>query len=143
MSYRMLRVVLAGVLVLGCGAEGGDEDRPPEIDSAIAAFQEEQAEQAALTPAPLVLQEDTLRNALNYRCSDGTAVHAVYWVGPGARVVLGTLDTTMSLPQVEAASGAKYETAQPPLTWWSKGDSAQFGWQGRDLSCGRDDSIQF
>src|SRR5690606_41741481 len=42
MSYRMLRVVLAGALVLRCGAEGGDEDRQPEFDLAIADFQEKQ-----------------------------------------------------------------------------------------------------
>lgn len=140
MRCRWLPAVLVTVVAVGCGTPDDAADRPPEIDSAIAQFQ---AEEAPVEPSPLVLQGDTLRNALNYRCSDGTPVHAAYWVGPGARVVLATLDTNMTLPQVEAASGARYEVTQPAVRWWSKGDSAQFGWQGRDLSCARDDTVEF
>jgi membrane-bound inhibitor of C-type lysozyme len=140
MRVRWLSCTLVSLVVVACGARDDEAARPAGIDSAIAEYQ---AEEAVVEPTPLVLQGDTLQGSFNYRCVDGTPVHAAYWVGAGARVVLAMTDTNMVLPQVEAASGAKYQVAQPPVGWWITGDTARFSWQGRDLRCGRDDTVEF
>ncbi len=57
-----------------------------------------------------------------YRCADGARIAAAYLPGDEARVHLSTSGGAVTLDQVRAASGAKYEGRG--WLWWAKGAEA-------------------
>lgn len=144
--------VSAGIvlsLLAGCGGsdQGRRADLPHGIDSAITAYNDSVdravASDSTNARAPRVLGLDTLYTRVEYRCTPSLIASVAYWNGPNARVVVALLDTVMSLPQVIAASGARYALDRPAAEWWNKGDSARFTWRGKVHQCGPDPTIEF
>lgn len=146
MSIRMLPPMLLLAGLAACAGSGDEEARPSSIDSAIAAFQAESAPPLPTTPPatqPLVLGNDTMVARTAYLCLPDVPVFAIYWRGEHSRVILHVADSQLSLPQVVAASGARYSIPSPPTEWWNKGDSATFRFDDKRLPCGPNDGVQF
>ncbi len=146
MSIRMLPPILMLAGLVGCTAAGDDDARPASIDSAIAAFKAESAPPLPTAPPvapPLILGKDTAVARIKYLCLPDVAVLAIYWRGEHPRVTLNVADTQLSLPQVTAASGARYRVESPPTEWWNKGDSATFAFDDDRLACGPSNTVEF
>ncbi|HET9066963.1 MAG TPA: MliC family protein [Gemmatimonadales bacterium] len=146
MLTRILPPMLLLAAFAACAASGDEEARPASIDSAIQAFKAESAPPLPTAPPevqPLVVGNDTIVARGRYLCLPDVAVSAVYWRGEHPRVILNVADTQVLLPQVVAASGARYGIASPPTEWWNKGDSATFSFDGQRLACGPSDTLKF
>lgn len=108
---------------------GGDAPAPAATDSAQAAVD--------TTPVVPTLGPDTITAAVKLACVDGRVVLATYFQGPGSRVVVSTeKDGPVTLPQVTAASGARYATPDGTVEWWNKGDSATWKDAKGTTQCG-------
>ncbi|MES2305116.1 MAG: MliC family protein [Gemmatimonadota bacterium] len=103
---------------------------------------------AACAPAPKADQvaADTLKPATAatpaspsvaaaFRCSDSSQVFALFRSDAAGKseVALAVGDERLHLPQLVAASGARY--GDSTTTFWNKGDSATFSRGGKALAC--------
>jgi putative lipoprotein len=70
---------------------------------------------AAQSPAPL---------AVWFTCADGRSIEATFDNREPPRVTLNLAGTTIGLPQVVSASGARYSDGQ--TVFWTKGREALF-----------------
>ncbi len=146
MSIRMLAPILMLAGLVACTAAGDEDARPASIDSAIAAFKAESAPPLPSKPPqrePLVSGNDTMVSRVKYLCLPDVPVLASYWRGEHPRVILNVADSQLSLPQVAAASGARYRIESPVTEWWNKGDSATFTFDDDRLPCGPNSTVEF
>jgi membrane-bound inhibitor of C-type lysozyme len=123
----MKRLLPVPILLLA--ACGGDAPAPAPAESA----------QAAVDSIPSIptIGPDTITATMKMACTDGRAVLATYFKGPGSRVVLATeQDGPTVLPQVTSASGARYATPDGTMEWWNKGDSATWKSAKGTTQCG-------
>lgn len=85
---------------------------------------------------PLPTSERNRETPATFACDDSVTVYALFGsdsAGRG-RVALAINDQRLHLPQLIAASGARY--GDSTAIFWNKGDSASFEWQGKTRHCG-------
>jgi membrane-bound inhibitor of C-type lysozyme len=90
-----------------------------------------------LTAAPpLPVAERSRETPATFACDDSLTIYALFGsdsAGQG-RVALAINDQRLHLPQLVAASGARY--GDSTAIFWNKGDSATLDWQGKARKCG-------
>jgi membrane-bound inhibitor of C-type lysozyme len=89
-----------------------------------------------LTAAPPVPVAERGREIpATFACDDSLTIYALFGsdsTGEG-RAALAINDQRLHLPQLVAASGARY--GDSTAIFWNKGDSATFDWQGKSRRC--------
>lgn len=91
--YKLFVLIVASALLVACGGAAQPQDSSPAEDVIKATFV----------------------------CPDGTEIDAVFDNAAGT-VTISLPDDTLTLPQVESASGAKYSDGT--TVFWNKGDEA-------------------
>ena len=73
--------------------------------------------------------------AAAFRCADSNRIFALFRNDSAgkAEVALAIGDERLHLPQVTSASGARY--ADSSITFWNKGDGAEFSRGGKQTTC--------
>lgn len=146
MAHRILPTSSLLLILAACAGGDNQDQRPASIDSAIAAFKNESLPRLPTNepkPARVIVGNDTAVAQVAYLCLPDLPVFAVYWNGEHPRVVLNVADSQLSLPQVVAASGARYRVEKPLTEWWNKGDSATFSYDKSRLACGPNSTVEF
>lgn len=88
---------------------------------------------ACSTPAPAPAGPGSALQAHVWQCSDGSTINSRNLTSPPG-IALRTGSETRTLPQVRAASGARYQDAM--MQFWTKGDSATLERQtGTAIDC--------
>jgi membrane-bound inhibitor of C-type lysozyme len=117
-SGRMFWVVLAVSLCLSaCAALPPDRGAPGR-------------KPAPPAPEDFVAPE----RAISYRCDDGRMLTMTLYGAESGTLKIGGAATEMRA--VRAASGAKFESADRSITFWTKGNEAMINnGQGADMTC--------
>jgi putative lipoprotein len=92
-TYMLFALIIVALLLVACGAEAPPSGTGPS--------------------------EDVIR--ATFVCPDGTQIEAAFDNAAGT-VTISLADDTLTLPQVESASGARYSDGT--TTFWNKGDEA-------------------
>jgi len=114
--HRALLLSVAAVSLLGCPSE------PPSVEESIVT-----EEVAADDVAPPPDSDPLPLRAHVYECEDGSEVVAEFGVDD---VALTLAERELTLPRVEAGSGAKFQDGDD--LFWSRTDEAMLGFDGEE-----------